>query len=303
MASPTPFRTRKMVIYQEEPVSAHTFSIRDTGSSIRSKLEELRGSDLIIDEKIKKANKLLTSILIGAGVLLLISFALIATLGNPAGCAILGIYLAVCLTPVLVHRSILAGQDLENRRIEAALELFRVIGQDIQAKTPCSLDLDFQGYKKHGKLLNKKSQGLFGSLRQFEYADSWMAARGKLHDGNSFSLEIEQSIKLKQKSKRKYTKVNEAISEKVKLAIRIDPRTYANFMTIKETLAAGVTVGDLLIQRVDMVDSTLRICAISPLYRKISGRSTTVTGEGSLITGQKLIGLFMHVYGRLQRCR
>jgi hypothetical protein len=273
------------------------FTARGTKDALRASLDELARQDKIIEAKIKQAN----IYLIIAAIIVILS--LVCTIaGLPS--AIFWVFIVICLIPTIIYRSMLGSQDLEDRRIEAGREFFYVLGQDMPSGAQCSVDIDFQGYKKHGKLVDKKSEGFLGSIRQFAYQDSWFSASGKLHDGNSFKLEIEQSVKRKEKSKRKYTKINEAIRETVKMALRIDAATYPKYSGLLSFLASGVNAGDLRIEKVDLVNNTLRLSAITPLYRITSGRmGKSETGKENLVSSKKLIALFLYVYSQLQRCR
>lgn len=280
------------------------FSARDSADTINKKLGELKGLDNVIEGKLKQANLFLIIAIVAAVIIGIICFISVINSNNSAGCALFFVLAILIVTPVAVYRSVLQGQDLENRKIFTGMELFSVLGQDIPAKAQCSLDIDFQGYRKHGKLLNKKTEGIFGSIRIYEYEDSWFSASGKLHDGNDFKISIDQSVKRKEKSKRKYTKVAESFTERVKLAIKIDEKTYPGFGNLPQYLAAGVSVADLVIQKADLVNSTFRLSATSPLYRRSNSRyGTGSTGDDALVTGKKLIALFIHVYRHLQQCR
>lgn len=283
---------------------AQVFNAKDTAGAIRAKLGELKSADNVIEAKIKQVNIFMYIAIALAVILGFAGFVMSSGTGTPAGCIVCVVFSALFLVPILIYRAALVGQDLENRKIETAQELFAVIGQDIPEKASCSLDVYFQGYLKHGKLVNKKSEGFFGSVRLYEYSDEWFSASGRLHDGNSFKIDIEQSAKRKEKSKRKYTKVNEILSERVKLALRIDEKTYPNFAVITQNLVPGVSVGDLLIQKVDLVEKTIRVIATTPRMNIIKGRyGTSKTGEGCLMSGKKLVGLFVHIYSHLQRCK
>jgi hypothetical protein len=275
---------------------SQVFAARGTKDALRASLDELARQDKIIEAKIKQANLYVTIAAIPAA---LVFFAIFVGLSP-----VVFIIFLVPLIPAIVYRVTLGRQDLEDRRIEAGREFFHVLGQDIPSQTQCAVDIDFQGYRKHGTLTDKKAEGFLGSTRQFSYSDSWFAASGKLHDGNSFKVEIEQSIKRKEKSKRKYTKVNEAIRETVKLSLRIDPATYPRYNGLPSFLASGVSTGDMRIAKADLVDSTLRLSAITPLYRITSGRTgKSETGKENLVSSKKLIALFLYVYRQLQRCR
>ncbi len=272
---------------------------RGSVQDIKRQLDEVYQCDSIIEKKIKQAKTYITI----AGVLTALPFILIF-LGVAAGAALFFLALLFLLLPALMYRLHLTKQDIENRRYDMARDFFETVGRDIPSKVPSTLSISFESYQKHGKLDNKSSEGFLGAIRTFSYTDKWFSLGSKLHDGNVFKIEVEQAIKRKEKSKRKYTKVAEVINEKVKLVMRIDPATYPGAEKIAASMKPGMNVAGMSIERVAFGRSILRIIATTPGYRCIKGRyGTQEDGKTNLLDGKKLVSLFLYIYKNLQDCR
>ncbi|MEI7831892.1 MAG: hypothetical protein WCJ56_01660 [bacterium] len=196
-------------------------------------------------------------------------------------------------------------QDIEDRRIQLPLKFLGVIGRDISPAVPVALNVDFQGYKVHGKLLEQNRGNMLNPVSTFKYADNWFGARGKLADGNRFNVSIKQNIKRKEKRKRKYTKVNERIDEDITLVLRISPTRYPNWQLLNQYLSPGVH-DNLQITRLHVAPDGLRLVCTTPevnnVYVLNSATSPSTTGA-TLADGDTLLRLFLYVYNQLEKCR
>ncbi|MGV8121046.1 MAG: hypothetical protein AB2L14_14905 [Candidatus Xenobiia bacterium LiM19] len=273
-----------------------SFSAKGTVDSIKTRLDELMYYDRIIEKKLKKARTFLWI----AGIITFLSFfAMMTGVAAPFFLALLFL-----LIPALIYNSRMTSLDLENRRIELGRALFHIVGQDINPEAECSVEIDLQGYQKHGQMLDNEKSGLFGSSSRSRYADKWFSTRGKLCDGNVFKISIEQSVKRAEKRKRKYTKVTEAITESVKFILKVDRDSYPNISKISTLLSPSVTVAGVEIKKIQASDSIVRLQAETSTYRCTRGRyGKTEQGIENLITGKTLISLFVHFYRNLEKCR
>ena len=278
---------------------SQVFKAEGPVDEIRSKLDNLAAMDKVVEGKLKKVNKFLTVYTV-ISVILFIAMCIGVVFLMP----LLLVSLVVLLLPALIIKSQLNVQNLEDRKIETGRQFFSILNDDIPGKKNCSVYADFQGYQRHGKLVSKKNEGFLASIRHSVYVDCWFLASGALHDGNVFKLSIVQTAKRTEKSKRKYTKVAEALREKVKLLVKIDRATYPKAETLTTLIKPSVSVAGLNIRQVAMRDSVLRITADTEVCRYVKGRyGTTGTGTESLMEGKKLIALFLYLYGHLQKCR
>jgi hypothetical protein len=120
----------------------------------------------------------------------------------------------------LVIRARAKKFDLDDRKLEAATRLLRVLRADIPANEVVELAVDFRDYQAGGKLLNKEG-GWFSVKKVYDYEHDWLALSARLADGNVVSLEVVDEIKRKVKSKRKRTIVNERVWSDVSLTIKL----------------------------------------------------------------------------------
>jgi len=272
------------------------FSVNDTVDSIKSRLDELMYYDRIIEKNLGKARTFLWI----AGILTFLSF-IFMLIGIPAPFFLVILFL---LLPALIYHSTMTSRDLENRRIELGRALFNIIGQDIKPGSECFVEIDLQGYQKHGQMLDRESSGLFASSSRSRYVDKWFSTKGKLCDGNVFKISIEQSVKRSEKRKRKYTKVTETITESMKFILKVDRDSYPNISKISTLLSTAVTVAGLEIRKIQFSGGIVRLQAETAPYRSTKGRSGRVEqGIENLITGKTLVSLFVHFYRNLEKCR
>jgi len=271
------------------------FTASGTVDSIITRLDEMMVFDTVIERKLKK---------IAAPLWILVPLAIITLFLIPVLTAAPFIICIAIVVPLALYRASLAGQDLENRKLELGRALFNVIGQDISPGTECSVEIDMQGYMKHGQMLDRQKEGFFGGLTRSRYSDRWFSTRGKLCDGNVFKISIEQSIKRVEKTKRKYVKITECMSESMKFLIKINRERYTDISRLSSLLQPSVSTGNLLIKKVQVSDNLVRLQAETRVCRRTKGRyGTSEDGAENLITGKSVISLFLHFYRELQKCR
>lgn len=264
--------------------------------AILNSLSALEARDRTIEAEMRRCGKNMVYWFVGFGVsliLLMISFVLLLV---TIGCLIGGIYWAK-------QRSNWAKQDMENRRLALAHHFFAMIGKDVPRKAKCGINLDFDGYRVHGKLLAEEKGGWQNPISRFKYEDTWFTARGLLYDGNRFRISITQTVNRKEKRKRKYTKVNERITEEVTLLLRVSAESYPGCAQLAQLLHTG-EVNGLRITRAEVHKGMVRVaCETSPGLQ-VSDRSGTRTiGQDTLANGDTLLRLFLYVYALLQQCR
>jgi hypothetical protein len=271
------------------------FTARGTVDSIITELDGLMVFDTVIERKLKKVTTPLW---------ILVPLAIITLFLIPVITPVPFIICIAILVPLAIYRDSLKGQDLENRKLELGRALFNVIGQDISPGTECYVEIDMQGYIKHGQMLDRQKEGFFGGLTRSRYSDRWFSTRGKLCDGNVFKISIEQSVKRVEKTKRKYVKITESISESMKFLIKINRERYPDISKLSSLLQPSVSIGNLLIRKVQVTDNLVRIQAETGTSRRTKGRSgTSEQGAENLLTGKSVISLFLHFYRELQKCR
>ncbi len=267
-------------------------------------LHDIERQDNIIEMQAAETQKQMLIWIIGAvvGLLLLMFLNSQGTVFVALGIIIL-LPCAVMSIITGIKWSGLKKQDIEDRRIQLPLKFLGVLGRDIEINTPVTLNVDFQGYKVHGKLLEENKGGMLNPISTFKYADSWFGARGKLADGNRFNVSIKQNIKRKEKRKRKYTKVNERIDEDITLVLRISATRYPNWQQLNQLLSPGMH-DNLQITRLHVAEDGIRLVCTTPETVNMRGRGGSNTTMGNnLADGDTLLRLFLYVYNQLEKCR
>lgn len=282
-----------------------------TGINITGTIEQhldnihnIERQDKLIEEQASKTQKQMMLWIMGAvAAFLLMIFAGAQVTAVMVMSIIILVTCAVMAIITGIMWSGLKKQDIEDRRLQLPLKFLGVIGRDIEKITPVTLNVDFQGYKVHGKLLEENKGGMLNPISTFKYADSWFSTRGKLADGNRFNVSIKQNVKRKEKRKRKYTKINERIDEDITLVLRISATRYPNWQQLNQYLSPGVHDG-LQITRLHVAEGGLRLVCTTPETVNMQGRGGSNTTMGNnLADGDTLLRLFLYVYNQLEKCR
>jgi len=196
-----------------------------------------------------------------------------------------------------------AKENIENRRLELTGQLFTVLGRDIPRRNKCAVNVSFDDYRTHGTQVELTKSGIFGGIKQYKYEDTWFTARGLLYDGNRFKVTITQTVRRKEKAKRKYTKITERFDEEITLLLKVSPETYPNIAGLAEALQPGI-YDNLHVQRVLAQGNLVRITCATTTATRLRGRSgAQESGWDNLATGDTVLKLFLVVYAKLQDCR
>lgn len=275
--------------------------IEGTPAEVLGSLVELRKRDLTIERRKRKWGWALGLSLLGAIAL----FVFLGVLGGPksaAGKAVLVAALAAAATfivSVIVY-SVYSARDYDNRKLFLAMDMINFLGRDMPAKSRCAMMVSFDSYLKHGRLLGKEGGGVFNPITFKTYEDLWFTIKGRLYDGNSYDLSINQLVKRKERRKRKGTKVKEKICEEVLLALKVDPETYGGIDAIDEKLQQGASAAGLIIRKAVYQDGKL----------KVGGRGAVVIqgtqyghDEEGLTTAETVFQFLFYVYQALGECR
>lgn len=269
--------------------------VTDTAPGLVRRLRQLLDFDAEVERQLRLWNGVMIGCWIGTVVILFFLATSVPFIGLPLGILCLG--MAIYAT---VQYYKFKNEDMENRRLELPLRFLEILGRDIPHKRKCRLNVNFDGYEKHGQLLNQS--GNMFTCRLKEYEDHWFSAKGSLCDNTLFRVNILQSVKRKEKSKRKYTKVNERITEKIKLTLRVSPEAYPEWAKLDQLLQQGGVPETEIAYAVS--NGTVRIVAVRQPAKRCSNRSGQQTqDEHNLTSGDTLLQLFMYVYAQLQHCR
>lgn len=203
----------------------------------------------------------------------------------------LGGLLIVAAIVFLVKRSRAKKFDLDDRKLEAATRVLRVLRTDIPKDEVVQLGLDFRDYRVGGKLVNKEG-GWLSSIKVYDYEHAWFALSARLADGNVVSLAVTDEISRKEKSKRKYTQVRERTSSDLSLVIKLREGDAPSVRARLDGTPPGLAIK--------------RLVGEGPHFRAFftGGRALSTTGRGgsSSTNGEPLgadalLGALLWVYG------
>jgi hypothetical protein len=189
----------------------------------------------------------------------------------------------------LVIRAKATKFDLDDRKLDAALGLLKVLRTDISANEVIELGVDFRDYRAGGRLINKDG-GWLSSLKVYDYEHDWFHITARLADGNVVSMSVTDEISRKEKSKRKYTKVRERTSSDVSLSIKLRE---GDAPSIRARLS-GAPPG-LAIKRLVGEGPHFRASFVGGQTLSTSGRGSSTQGEP--LGGDALLGALLWVYG------
>lgn len=137
----------------------------------------------------------------------------------------LGLLLVV---PVLALVAREHGHDVDDRKLDAAIELIRTLRADVPAAEPIQLLLDFREYHQAGtKRVDPaapKAKAKAKPGQPEKYLHKWLEVRTTLADGTAVDAAITDRVSRKSKPKRKYVKVKETFVSDVSLLLRLDKR-------------------------------------------------------------------------------
>ena len=227
----------------------------------------------------------------------------VVTVAGQFWLAPLAILLLIAAIGLAIYRGQLKAQDIEHRRLEILQGFFATVGDDFARKAKCSLSADFQGYQKHGRLLNR--QGNNSNHTEF-FTDRWFDCKGELMDGNTFSVRVAQRVRRHTRSgwvtrygKSKYkTKVKERLDERVTLVVKISPETYPRWEELRNVLPLAA-VGNLALTQLHVGNGFVRLSAATAPVKGLGGTVDT----SALVDQHSLAALFVYLYAGLQQCR
>lgn len=219
----------------------------------------------------------------------------------PLGSSLVGLGLVALMVYIVLYLRY-KGPDFADRKRDIARQFFAVLAQDIPWKARCRVQLNDDGFEKHGQV-SEKTGGIFSDVKTVAYQDPWSFLAGRLHDGSAFKITITQLVKRKSTRKRKYTKIRERHREKVSLALRLDPAIYPGLAQLPVQWS-GSSVGGMEITRAQMVGNVLHVTAITGIVPRFHGRSgwSDFNVQG-LVTGPRLLDLLVFIYSKLAGAR
>lgn len=278
------------------------FESLNTPGALRFELDRLKELDKTAEEK--KSVWMVCCVAAGllAAGLTLISIALFQNAGMllviPACIAVAGFIFSI------VKYVGTAKLDVEDRRYLIAQAIVHNLSADMGENDLVGLEIDFSNYQD-GELKGTEGGGFMSSEKAMSYALPWLQMKGRLVDGTRFRLGVTQCVKRKERSKRKYTKVKEAFSEKLTVTLAVKPRLQPHLAQAAAMLKARGRLNGLTLRQVSTDGKVLTVQAMTPRLATIHGRYR-VTNENAAIrtcNHHTVLGLLLACYDAIGRAK
>ncbi len=118
---------------------------------------------------------------------------------------------------LLIMRSAAGSADIEDRKLQVPTYLMLTLGPELSAKKPMKMDIDFRSFERVG--LIHSDGGGWGSPSSSTYRHVWLTMHLALANGARVLVEVATNSKKKTKPKRKYTKIKQRTSEKIRVMV------------------------------------------------------------------------------------
>jgi hypothetical protein len=214
------------------------------------------------------------------------------------------------LPPLLAALAIVFGMaasrarrfDLDDRKLEAIIQVLRMLRADTPHNAPVELTADFRHYDKGGKLIEEEKAGVFGAATTRKYSHEWLRLRGFLADGTHYQISAVDDVSRRDKRKRKYTKVKERVKGSLSLQLRFRAAKYGDINAVAATLKAMTPPSPLSLKRLASKGRRLSITLGGQIAVRVKGRYGTEEQIGSrLITGDTILRALVWIYDGIGR--
>lgn len=200
--------------------------------------------------------------------------------------------LLLVLAAVLVAWILLARFDLDDSRLDAPRRFLEVAGRDLRSDRPMKVTVDLRDHR--ARAFRRPVDGRKGRCKAFRMR--WLELEGRLEDGTALCLSVERDIRRKEKPKRKYTKVNERLQDRIDLALR--PAT-----SDAETLRSALPpLPGLQVRSLEVRGDRICVSLLTPVATSLTNRAGTYHNDHErLAGGETLLRALVWLYGGVRR--
>lgn len=194
-----------------------------------------------------------------------------------------------------------SARDIENRRYQLLTKLVDHLSCDMARDSTLEVRLDGNSYHKP-EYLHAPDGGVI-STDSAAYRLPWLTLSGELLDGHRFSIQATQFVKRKEKRKRKYTKVKEALTERVDIEVRCKTQKYARFNELPQILRRLNPRLPLSAWNLNVNGGRVTLSGLTPRGVAISGRRKSGAVEPGYAKPEAVLGLLALLYRGLELVR
>jgi hypothetical protein len=158
------------------------------------------------------------------------------------------------------------SHDLDDRKISSLVRLLKVLKADVPADTAVHVTVDFRDYKTGGT--KTAGEGYVG-----EYEHNWLIVQTHLFDGTAAELRLVDTVKRKEKPKRKKNTVKERIATSAFATLRL-ARAHGDAAAVRDRLAALPPPAPLVVHRLTGSGRSLGVVLRAPVALRVDSRRT-----------------------------
>ena len=217
-----------------------------TASDIIADVSSLREMDKQAEQELRTGMILVVA---GLTIAVLSGIFLVTTMDTRDAGALpmLGIGLgALLLIGGFVYRSIVGGANLDDRRYELLVASLDMLRRDMAETSTVDVHLDFRSPTDRSKYTHK---GSIGYWNVSFYRDPWLSLQGRLMDGTSFLLNVDELTQKRGRWKRSRSGKNKYKSKTktatvAALQLKPKPHKYPQLDTLAEAATSHIQIPD-----------------------------------------------------------
>jgi hypothetical protein len=280
-------------------VKAEAHAFDGPVAEILGRLEEAQASDGLAEKQTKRYSNWFVGCLV-FGLIGWLPLAFVGTALDTSTPILLSPLSLVAAVVFRVLQVLARRHDVDDRRLETAARLLRMLGADTAEGASAELKLDLRGYLKAGRLVEKQG-GFFSSVKTWKSSFPWLQLTGALVDGTRYQIGVVDTIGRKTKSKRKYKKVKERFRSQIVLKLRLRPRAGA-VEPIVAALEAAEPPSPLSRVAVKGSGQLLEVRLATPPAVQTKGRyRTTPADPARLVSGDQLLSALLWTWDGIGR--
>ncbi|MFK7822050.1 MAG: hypothetical protein AB8G99_25355 [Planctomycetaceae bacterium] len=293
-----------IVPFSKEALANRRFESTNTARGLLFDLDQVQQIDKEAERRISKwilPTVVSVICLLGSFAWLLFAAGLEGSTWLPG--VILGLSVVSLVFSIVKMQS--GNPDLDDHRYLVIKDAIRFLACDMADDQLVKASIDFGDYNQPTNLVEQTGGGFFSSIRVKKYDHPWANVKGRLLDGTRFRLEVSRTVKRKEKSKRKYTKVSETFTDKIDLTLAVRPKTVPLLEAAARRLQQRPSYNGVTVRNVAVQGNKLIVQAASPPLRRVKGRynTTNQNADRHTTSHHQLLGLFLACYDSLGRAR
>lgn len=284
------------------PMKVDSYRFQSKLLPLLRKLEQAQADDAAAEKTIRKAG-CTGALLFFGGIVGFFGSAFAVDAGLPAFVFVVPAGMIVAAVVFFVKAARLSKYDLDNRKLECAVGLLRMLRADTPQQSDVEMEVDFRPYKDGGKLVDQQKESGFGGVRTFRYEHPWLSLSGALADGTRYKLAVVETVNRKEKPKRKgRVKLKERTKSSIQLQLRPKPGKYGEAAAVADVLKQTAPRPPLSLKSVRAAGP--RVAAVLETgqhVRVTARRGAGEQGEENVLNTDALLSALLWAYDGLGR--